>query len=274
VELAIAPAVGEATLVLSGAANGLTPGMLGDDDRLHVVLTDDARTTLPDTRRLRSLELSRSAKLDLHGDSRQVLRLDGISITHDGRLDLWEGTLIVAATPETREAMLSYLSGLVRDGRITSEAVVTRPHHTMVVTRNPGLTMHNGVPVGPDDLLVRATWQGDANLDGRVNADDYFRIDSAFLSRPPTPMWGQGDFNGDHRIDADDYFLIDSAFLAQMPVSQQIASTPSIATESSSGLVTSDEAPAKEKRNRMARATPVVEIRRARAHSPRVGGAR
>jgi hypothetical protein len=53
------------------------------------------------------------------------------------------------------------------------------------------------------------------NGDGRVNADDYFAIDSNFLSPPARPFYAQGDFNGDGVINADDYFLIDSAFLGQ-----------------------------------------------------------
>jgi hypothetical protein len=62
---------------------------------------------------------------------------------------------------------------------------------------------------------VKYTYNGDANLDGRVNADDYFRIDSGFLAQLDDPTWRDGDFNYDGTINADDYFLIDSAFLGQ-----------------------------------------------------------
>jgi autotransporter-associated beta strand protein len=77
-----------------------------------------------------------------------------------------------------------------------------------------------GAPLAPalsaitTDVLVRRTYYGDANLDGRVNADDYFRVDSAFLEGGPT-TWVTGDFNYDGRTNADDYFLIDWAFLGQ-----------------------------------------------------------
>jgi hypothetical protein len=30
---------------------------------------------------------------------------------------------------------------------------------------------------------IRYTWNGDANLDGVINADDYFMIDSGFISQ-------------------------------------------------------------------------------------------
>jgi alpha-tubulin suppressor-like RCC1 family protein len=52
---------------------------------------------------------------------------------------------------------------------------------------------------------------GDANYDGKVDADDYFLIDRGFLSK--LSGWGNGDFNGDGKVDADDYFIIDKAFL-------------------------------------------------------------
>jgi hypothetical protein len=64
-------------------------------------------------------------------------------------------------------------------------------------------------------ITVKYTWNGDGNLDGKINADDYFLIDSGFLAPPDEPLYRHGDFNFDDRIDADDYFLIDSAFLGQ-----------------------------------------------------------
>jgi hypothetical protein len=64
-------------------------------------------------------------------------------------------------------------------------------------------------------VLVKHTYNGDANGDGRLNADDYFRIDQGFLAQPQNPRFTQGDFNYDGRVNADDYFLIDQAFLGQ-----------------------------------------------------------
>jgi hypothetical protein len=65
------------------------------------------------------------------------------------------------------------------------------------------------------DVLVKYTYNGDVNGDGRINSDDYFRIDSGFLAQPAAPTYHQGDFNFDETINSDDYFLIDSAFLGQ-----------------------------------------------------------
>jgi hypothetical protein len=55
---------------------------------------------------------------------------------------------------------------------------------------------------------VKYTYVGDATLDGKINIDDYTRIDSGI----PTNLtgWWNGDFNYDGKINIDDYTLIDS----------------------------------------------------------------
>jgi len=70
-----------------------------------------------------------------------------------------------------------------------------------------------GYHVDLNSILLKCTWDGDADLDGVVNADDYFQIDSGFITQKPG--WYNGDFNYDGLVNADDYFLIDSAFLGQ-----------------------------------------------------------
>ena len=66
------------------------------------------------------------------------------------------------------------------------------------------------------DTLVMYTWNGDANLDGKVNADDYFQIDSHYNSTADAAKsFHNGDFNYDGHINGDDYALIDAAFAGQ-----------------------------------------------------------
>ena len=54
------------------------------------------------------------------------------------------------------------------------------------------------------------TWGGDANLDGTLNGDDYFQIDSHFNQDGTVFGYFNGDFNYDGSINGDDYFIIDS----------------------------------------------------------------
>jgi len=130
-----------------------------------------------------------------------------------GKLDLEDNQLIVQL-PEGEDmgSVISHVADLVRIGRnggswtgggITSSAAA----------RNP-LT---GLAIVPEEqanqIRVQRTYYGDANLDGVVNADDYFMIDSGFISQ--AKGYQNGDFNYDDEVNADDYFLIDSAFIGQ-----------------------------------------------------------
>jgi fibronectin-binding autotransporter adhesin len=78
-----------------------------------------------------------------------------------------------------------------------------------------GKTTFGGVAVNPTDALVMYTYNGDANLSGNVDADDYFQIDSNY-NKPSVGMtWNKGDFNYDGVINGDDFFMIDQAFVNQ-----------------------------------------------------------
>jgi hypothetical protein len=65
------------------------------------------------------------------------------------------------------------------------------------------------------------TYNGDANLSGNVDADDYFAIDSHYNRGTNIPAndavksWHNGDFNYDGEIDGDDFALIDMGFSGQ-----------------------------------------------------------
>ena len=64
-------------------------------------------------------------------------------------------------------------------------------------------------------MLVKFTYGGDANLDGKINVDDYGRID--FNVNLGTTGWYNGDFNYDGKINVDDYGIIDSTVGIQAP---------------------------------------------------------
>src|SRR6185295_17690875 len=65
----------------------------------------------------------------------------------------------------------------------------------------------NGQTVTGSDTLVMYTYGGDANLDGKINVDDYGHIDTSI----PLGLsgWFNGDFNYDGKINVDDYGIID-----------------------------------------------------------------
>ena len=96
-------------------------------------------------------------------------------------------------------------------GRLTAVGVIQN-----VVTLGGTTAIYTsfaGQAVAATDVLARYTYYGDANLDGRVDAADYTRIDAGFLTK--LTGWQSGDFNYDGRVDASDYTLMDNAFNRQ-----------------------------------------------------------
>ena len=95
------------------------------------------------------------------------------------------------------------------------------------VLGSAGGTFH-GESVDGTAVLVKYTFAGDANLDGKINGDDYFAIDSGYAAH--ASGYVNGDFNYDGRIDADDYFLID-ANASQAQTTTGIGAATAVAAE-------------------------------------------
>jgi hypothetical protein len=76
------------------------------------------------------------------------------------------------------------------------------------------LGLFDGLTPSTSDVLIKYTYFGDANLDGKVDASDYSRIDNGFVSQ--LTGWFNGDFNYDGIINGSDYTLIDNAFNRQV----------------------------------------------------------
>ena len=76
-----------------------------------------------------------------------------------------------------------------------------------------------GQSVTAGDVLVMYTWGGDAQMDGDLDGDDYFQIDSNVAQSGSVFGFHKGDFNYDGLINGDDYFIIDSniAFAQSQP---------------------------------------------------------
>ncbi len=75
------------------------------------------------------------------------------------------------------------------------------------------LGLFGGLNPAVDAVLVKYTYYGDANLDGKVDGSDYSRIDNGYENQ--LTGWYNGDFNYDGVINGSDYTLIDNAFNTQ-----------------------------------------------------------
>ncbi len=76
-------------------------------------------------------------------------------------------------------------------------------------------TNFDGVSAASADVLVRCTYFGDTNLDGKVDGLDYSRMDAGSLGGNSLTGWGYGDLNYDGTVNGSDYTLIDNTFNSQ-----------------------------------------------------------
>lgn len=197
---------------------------------LGVQVKQQARATFMSRQRLRYLEIADGEVAVVSGGG-NTLRAGALRLSGEGRLDLADNGMVVDAEAGSRQAVLKRVEDWVRQGRnggtwdgagITSAAArddVMGMTGLAVVLNEAGeggdvlVSEFGGEVVGPDSVLLKYTWNGDANTDGIVNADDYFLADSGFITQ--IGGWYNGDFNYDGVMNADDYFLIDSAFIGQ-----------------------------------------------------------
>ena len=76
----------------------------------------------------------------------------------------------------------------------------------------------DGESIDDTAVLVKYTYYGDANFNGKVDGGDYTCIDSSFNQEHTAGNisgWFNGDFDGNGKVDGTDYALIDSAFNSQ-----------------------------------------------------------
>jgi hypothetical protein len=106
---------------------------------------------------------------------------------------------------------------------ITSAAAATQVAHATTLgimegssfrqIYGPTATFSGGQSVDDTSVLVKYTWYGDSDFNGKVNFDDYVRIDNGFNNH--LTGWINGDFDLNGQINFDDYVLIDLAFSTQ-----------------------------------------------------------
>jgi len=160
------------------------------------------------------------------------------SLSNSGTIDVVNNAVVIhngAIGTITAEAAAGYNNGAWNGtsgsiGVITSSLAAADPAHLTAVGVATGITgTFEGVSVTSSDVLVKYTYYGDTNLDGKVDGTDYSRIDNGYLNR--LTGWFNGDFNYDGVIDGSDYTLIDNAYNSQgAQISAELSSPGAVAT--------------------------------------------
>jgi T5SS/PEP-CTERM-associated repeat protein len=157
--------------------------------------------------------------------NKKTLEVGGATLTSSGVIDLNDNDMLAHRDQK------AYITQRVRDARnggqwdmpgITSTAAKSNPQYNTTLgvlsgaeysLVNAGTMTFNSRAFAATDSLVKYTYYGDTDFNGRVNFDDYVRIDNGFNSH--LSGWLNGDFDGNGIVNFDDYVLIDLAFNTQ-----------------------------------------------------------
>ena len=189
-----------------------------------------------------SLTLTGGATLNVSVNGNRVVRTSGLSIGSDAKVNLNDNDLIIdysgsaAASPigSWNGSAYTGVTGLIArgynfsawdgTGLVTTMAdarnglttlAPAEAAHVLGITGNQTATW-NGQTIDTTTVIVKYTYAGDLNLDGRVDAQDYGIIDN-WVQFPGANGYANGDINYDGVIDAVDYGIIDNTIQLQGP---------------------------------------------------------
>jgi hypothetical protein len=176
------------------------------------LVADGGTTRLAGVQALASLEVNPNAKVDLDAAVLIVRAADAgtwngsaytglAGLVDSGRGDapnaLWDGTGgVVTSDPRA-----------IGNGDLVSLGVSKVSDVRNIAAT--ATTLFAGQTVLGSDVIAMTTWGGDANLDGKINIDDYGRIDGSVAQSGSVFGYFNGDFNYDGKINIDDYGIID-----------------------------------------------------------------
>jgi fibronectin-binding autotransporter adhesin len=209
---------GTGTLVLSGA-NTYSGNTTVNDGKLVLAQSQNSSP---------NWSVQNSAVLELKAGSGAMLKTTALSIGAGAKVDIQNNKIATSDAVGTWNGTnYDGVTGLIATGRngggwggtggiVTSQTQATTSNITSIGVASAAqvkgitataTTVFGGQTVTGSDTLVMYTYGGDANLDGKINVDDYTRID--FNVPLGSSGWYNGDFNYDGKINVDDYTIID-----------------------------------------------------------------
>jgi hypothetical protein len=246
------------TLVVDGGTLNLDTSLGIGGGNLVVTVNDGADVRFASSQRLGGLNVNDGGRVNLVGE---VLRTGALSITGDAALDVGGGAVIVQSSAGGKEAVLESIEEWIRMGRnrgAWDELGISSSAAALDASRNTGLAAIindrgdgtvvrgelAGESVDTNTILIKWTYNGDSDLSGALDADDYAKIDAAYGSAIAASYY-TGDFDYSQRRDGDDYFLIDRAFGGQGEVLAQV-----VMAAAAEGEVTKVVKPSREQKYR------------------------
>jgi fibronectin-binding autotransporter adhesin len=165
----------------------------------------------------------------------KAVKVSGLS--NAGTLDMANGKLVVdysGATPfdaMQSQIVSGYAGGAWNGPGINSAAAAAGFNgHTTALgyveasQAGFGGGTFGGQSVDADAVLVRYTFSGDANVDGKVDLTDFTFL-AANFNKATGATWLNGDFNYDGKVDLTDFTFLASNFNSAMPA-DPVAAAP------------------------------------------------
>ena len=190
-----------------------------------IPIPPNSRITFAGVSAVASLTVGAGASLTLSASFTNTLELGSLSLQSASIIDLNAHDLVIragtlpavvawATSGQLTSALIASTSGLKR--------VAVMDGASYLATHGAG-ALFGGLPVYATDILVMTTYQGDANFDGTITADDYLALNLGFLFG--LTGYGHGDFTMNGQINAADYAAIDFSYQHQSgsAASSQIA---------------------------------------------------
>jgi hypothetical protein len=191
-------------------------------------LISDGITNLNASQHLASI-IAAGGAINMENNGNRVLVTGAVSTgSESGILNLGDNDMILDYTGATQFPSLQLMLRVGRDHGIwdglgiNSLAAHNSPAHNttlgmMEATDFKGIygnaATFAGQTIDTTALLVKYTYYGDTDFNGKVNFDDYVRTDSGFNNHKTG--WVNGDFDFNDAVNFDDYVLIDLAFNTQ-----------------------------------------------------------
>jgi MYXO-CTERM domain-containing protein len=171
------------------------------------------------------LNLAAAANATLTVGGNKTQKIDVLSLSSTSKFDLNDNDMVVSGGMSKQQIIDSIrtarANGAWTGNGITSTSARNAPQHNTTLGVLSGAEYNsvggsgnfNGQAYTTGDTLVKYTWYGDTDFNGRVNFDDYVRTDNGFNNH--LTGWLNGDFDGNNTVNFDDYVLIDLAFNTQ-----------------------------------------------------------
>jgi hypothetical protein len=169
------------------------------------------------------------SRLDVVAGSNSFIKTFNLTVNFPGFLNLNDNDFILDYSGASQLAAIQFLINQARNGGawngltgITSFTARDNALHNtalgaMEATDYKSIygatATFDGQTIDNTAVLVKYTYYGDTDFNGRVNFDDYVRTDSGFNNHKSG--WINGDFDGNGQVNFDDYVLIDLAFNTQ-----------------------------------------------------------